>query len=44
MAAQSVNEYAKWPKRPRDAGSGWYKSSADGIQQHYSYDYLEVIC
>ena len=30
------------PRRPPNASPGWYKAFADGIQDHYNKDYIEV--
>ena len=36
--ASAAPVYAKI-RKPKDAGPGWYKSFASGIQKHYNYDY-----
>ena len=34
--------YYTKPRKPSNAGPGWYKAFADGIQDHYNKDYIEV--
>ena len=42
MAVASDVDIYKRLRKPRDAGLGWYKAFAGGIQKHYHCDYLEV--
>ena len=34
--------YYTKPRKPSNSGPGWYKAFADGIQDHYNKDYIEV--
>ena len=36
-----IDQYTKL-RKPRDAGPGWYKEFANGLQKHYYCDCLEV--
>ena len=42
VALNSAVDIYKRLRKPRNAGPGWYKAFAGGIQKHYHCDYLEV--